>query len=168
MAMKYTAQSLAHAFCRGQYVSTVDAVLWQQTFAYLAKRGEPTMFQRSAVQQLWIAYGGDIRAKVRNDALVLAVLKMALPGYQGAGITLYRGESWFLFDQQQIGFCWTPSETLATTYAKGLNAVESGGVLLKCYAPPTAILAHASDNTTWICDPNLLLRMTTLALFPKL
>lgn len=99
------------------------------------------------------------------------MLKRALPGYQGAGISLYRGESCFLFDQQQIGFCWTPSEALATTYAKGLNAVESGGVLLKCYAPPTAILAgQASDNSnaTWICDPNQLLRMTTLALFPKL
>lgn len=170
--MKYTAQTLAKQFCAGHYVQVTDTALWQQAFSYLAKLGTQVAFEPDKIAQLWIEHGGDLRAKIKNDALVLHVLRKTLAGYQGTGMTLYRGESWFLFDQNQIGFCWTPSESLAMSYAKGLNAVESGGVLLKCYAPPEAILAgHSPSNnerSTWICDPNQLLRITTLALFPKL
>ncbi|WP_029146869.1 hypothetical protein [Methylophilus sp. 5] len=164
--MKYTPQSLAKQFCLGAYVNTVDASLWRETFEYLAKRKDDTVFDKSAIAALWAQYGGDLRAKIKQDALVLAVLKRALPGYHGDSRTLYRGESWFLFDHDQIGFCWTASEDIATTYAKGLNAVDSGGVLLKCYAPAEAILAM-QDNV-FICDPARLLRLSTLGLFPKL
>ncbi|WP_047517049.1 hypothetical protein [Methylophilus sp. Q8] len=164
--MKYTAQSLAKQFCLGGYVNAVDAMLWRDTFDYMARLKDDSVFQKSQIATLWAQYGGDLRAKIKDDALVLKVLKKALPGYHGEGFTLYRGESWFLFDNDQIGFCWTTSEDIATTYAKGLNAVESGGVLLKCYAPPEAILAI--ENNVFICDPTYLLRLSTLALFPKL
>jgi len=164
--MKYTPQSLAKQFCLGVYVNAVDAELWRDTFDYMARLKDGSVFQKSQIATLWAQYGGDLRAKIKDDALVLKVLKKALPGYHGEGFTLYRGESWFLFDNDQIGFCWTTSEDIATTYAKGLNAVESGGVLLKCYAPPEAILAI--ENNVFICDPTYLLRLSTLALFPKL
>lgn len=164
--MKYTPQSLAKQFCLGLYVNAVDAELWRDTFDYMARLKDGSVFQKSQIATLWAQYGGDLRAKIKDDALVLKVLKKALPGYHGEGFTLYRGESWFLFDNDQIGFCWTTSEDIATTYAKGLNAVESGGVLLKCYAPPEAILAI--ENNVFICDPTYLLRLSTLALFPKL
>lgn len=170
--MKLTAQSLARQFCNGLYINAVDAGLWRETFAYLAAGSDDTIFQKTRIQSLWAIYGGDLRSRIRDDALILQVLRKALPGDSGEGITLYRGESWFLFDQHQIGFCWTPFEEAATTYAKGLNAVESGGVLLKCYAPPEAILAAplhpgSPQENVWICDPTRLLRLTTLALFPK-
>lgn len=169
-------QSLARQFCHGQYVNTVDAALWRQTFEYIARIQDESGFDQSSIAALWRQYGGDLRALIKNDALVLRVLKKCLADTRHQplqGLTLYRGESWFLFDQDQIGFCWTPSEALATSYAKGLNAVESGGVLLKCFAPAEAILAvppSASEmkQNTYICDPGALLRMTTLALFPKL
>jgi len=148
------------------YVNAVDAELWRDTFDYMARLKDGSVFQKSQIATLWAQYGGDLRAKIKDDALVLKVLKKALPGYHGEGFTLYRGESWFLFDNDQIGFCWTTSEDIATTYAKGLNAVESGGVLLKCFAPPEAILAI--ENNVFICDPTYLLRLSTLALFPKL
>ncbi|MBF4991266.1 hypothetical protein [Methylophilus sp. QUAN] len=164
--MKYTAQSLARQFCLGVYVNAVDAMLWRDTFDYMARLKDDSVFQKGQLATLWAQYGGDLRAKIKDDALVLKVLKKALPGYHGEGFTLYRGESWFLFDNDQIGFCWTTSEDIAITYAKGLNAVESGGVLLKCYAPPEAILAI--ENNVFICDPTYLLRLSTLALFPKL
>ncbi|TXI45144.1 hypothetical protein [Methylophilus sp.] len=164
--MKHSPQSLAKQFCLGVYVNVVDATLWRATFAYIVRHADDSVFQKSAIAALWAQYGGDLRAKIKDDALVLAVLKQALPGYGGDGWTLYRGESWFLFDHDQIGFCWTPSEDIATTYAKGLNAVDSGGVLLKCYAPAEAILAM--QNNVFICDPSRLLRLTTLSLFPKL
>jgi hypothetical protein len=170
-----TVQSLAKQFCHGHYVNTVDARLWRQTFEYIVQMQDLPGIDKSLITALWYQYGGDLRALIKNDALVLSVLKKCLPNahpHQANGITLYRGESWFLFDQNQIGFCWTPSEALATTYAKGLNAVESGGVLLKCFAPADAILAAPATageikQNLYICDPGRLLRLTTLALFPK-
>jgi hypothetical protein len=169
--LKHSAQSLAKQFCNGIYVNTTDAALWRETFAYLAAVDDDSMFAKDKLQALWLTYGGDIRARIRDDALVLAVLKAALPGYAAEGLTLYRGESWFLFDQNAIGFCWTTAEESASSYAKGLNAVESGGVLLKCYAPPEAILAAPlagqPHGDVFICDPGKLLRLTTLALFPR-
>ncbi len=169
--MIVTPQSLARQFCNGTYVNATDASLWRDTFLYLASVEDQSIFVKEKIQALWLVYGGDLRAKIKDDSLILQVLRRALPGYSGDGLTLYRGESWFLFDQNKIGFCWTLSEELATTYAKGLNAVESGGVLLKCYAPADAILAapaSGSTGTTYICDPEKLLRLTTQGLFPRL
>ncbi|HSI28743.1 MAG: hypothetical protein ACAH05_06015 [Methylophilus sp.] len=169
--MKVTPQSLARQFCNGTYVNATDASLWLETFAYLASVNDDSIFQKEKIQSLWLLYGGDLRARIKDDQLILQVLRKALPGYSGQGVTVYRGESWFLFDQDKIGFCWTCEEDIATTYAKGLNAVESGGVLLKCYAPAEAILAAPEPGTSpqvYICDPGKLLRLTTQGLFPKL
>jgi hypothetical protein len=169
--MKVTPQSLARQFCSGTYVNVTDASLWLETFAYLASVNDDSIFQREKIHALWLVYGGDLRARIRDDQLILQVLRKALPGYRGEGVTVYRGESWFLFDQDKIGFCWTSAEDVATSYAKGLNAVESGGVLLKCYAPAEAILAAPEPGTSsqvYICDPGKLLRLTTQGLFPKL
>ncbi|KQT33990.1 hypothetical protein ASG24_09505 [Methylophilus sp. Leaf414] len=170
--MIVTPQSLARQFCNGTYVNATDASLWRETFTYLASVNDESIFLKEKIQSLWLIYGGDLRAKIKDDTLILEVLRRALPGYNGDGVTLYRGESWFLFDQDKIGFCWTIYEEIATTYAKGLNAVESGGVLLKCYAPKEAILAAPESGTStgheYICDPGKLLRLTTQGLFPKL
>jgi hypothetical protein len=170
--MKDTPQSLARQFCSGAYVNVPDPLLWRETFTYLASGNDDSIFQKKKIYDLWRTYGGDLRAKIKDDALILQVLQRALPGYEGAGLTLYRGESWFLFDRHEIGFCWTSAEEVATSYAKGLNAVESGGVLLKCFAPAEAILAAPERNQTartsvFICHPARLLRLTTLGLFPK-
>lgn len=171
--IKPTFQSLAKQFCNGIYVNTPDAALWRETFAYLTGVDDDSTFVKEKIQALWLTYGGDLRAKIKDDTLIMQVLKKALPGYAGEGLTLYRGESWFLFDQDTIGFSWTPSEETASTYAQGLNAVESGGVLLKCYAPAESILAapasgQSPHGNVYLCDPGKLLRLTTLALFPKL
>lgn len=169
--MRHTPQSLAKQFSHGVYVNSSDALLWREAFTYLSSINDDSIFVKDKVRSLWLTYGSDLRARIKDDNLILQVLQKSLPRYSGDGWTLYRGESWFLFDTNQIGFFWTPSETLATTYAQGINAVESGGVLLKCYAPTEAILAAPEaegENSVWICDPTQLLRLSTLALFPKL
>lgn len=179
--MKPTPQSLAKQFCAGIYVNTVDASLWRETFSYLAQSslasasivqaGQAQALQTQAITQLWAEYGGDLRARIRDDDLILKVLKKYLRADTKQALRLYRGESWFLFDQDEIGFCWTRSEAIATQYAKGLNAVESGGVLLTCMAPPTAILGFTPAShrfgEVFICDPTQLHQLSTRALFAK-
>lgn len=164
-----SAQALAKAWCQGQYPHTATPATWHAAFAYLAVLPHDTVFDKPAIAACWRQFGGDIRAKLRDDRLLLQVLRRALPGYQGAGCTLYRGESWFLLDADQIGVCWTTSEAQARRYASGLNAVDSGGVLLRAYAPASAILSAPgpADGDVWLCDPRQLLRLTTLDWFAK-
>ncbi len=150
-------------------MANVPAQTWRAAFALLAQLPHDTVFDKPRIAACWRQVGGDIRAMLRDDALCLQVLRLAMPGYHGEGLTLYRGESWFLFDEHSIGLCWTTSEDLARRYASGVNAVDSGGVLLRAYAPAAAVLAAPSqaEDPVWLCDPSQLLRLTTLALFPK-
>jgi hypothetical protein len=59
-------------------------------------------------------------------------------------------------------------------FAGGLNALESGGVLLKAFAPTEAILAspneHSSrqmDEHEYTCDPKLLEGIEVIGTYSK-
>jgi len=154
---------LANRFCNGKYTNDIDGLVWRAAFEYLMANAGRIDFDRNEIHTLWTVNGGHIRRKVRNDDLVLSVLMMSLPGYQGDGLTLYRGECRFLYESQNIGFCWSPEIEVASMFARGLNALESGGVLLRAFAPQQAILAgpnrHSSEQMQefeYTCNPNLL------------
>ncbi len=171
----FTPQALAELFCRGQYVNDIYGPTWRATFQHLAQHVEPTAFDRASVHTLWTVNGGHLRGKIQDNPLVLCVLKKSLPGYQGAGLVLYRGECQFLYAQNKIGFCWSPKIEVATMFARGLNAIESGGILLKAFAPPEAILAGPNDHSArqigefeYTCDPKRLRGILVLKSFPKL
>ena len=170
-----TPQVIAELFCQGQYVNDIDGSTWRAAFQYLAQHIEPTVFDKAKVHTLWTVNGGHLRRKIQDDSLILCVLKKALPSHKNAGLTLYRGECHFLYVQYKIGFCWSPEIEVATRFARGLNAIESGGVLLKAFAPPEAILAGPNDHSTkqmkefeYTCDPERLQGIAVLKSFPKL
>ena len=111
-----------------------------------------------------------MRRKVSNDELVLAILLIALPNYNGDGLILYRGECKFLYDDKKIGFCWTPKKEVAKSFAKGLNAIESGGVLLKAHAPNQAIISAPNGHSItqmeefeYTCNPKILEKFKLLS-----
>jgi hypothetical protein len=166
---------LAQNFVKGENVYDVDASTWQAAFRYIDQRLDSLVFERGAVHSLWTESGGNIRDKIRDDSLVLRILRKALPGYQGPSLALYRGECRFLYEQGKIGFCWTPMLDVGALFASGRNAIESGGVLLKAVAPPEAILAGPNDHSAlWMrefeytCDPTELRDVVVIQSFPKL
>lgn len=60
-------------------------------------------------------------------------------------------------------------------FASGLNAIESGGVLLKSYVPAEAILTGPNDHSArqinefeYTCDPTNLKEIEVLQYFPAL
>lgn len=168
-----TPQALAEQVRRGQYVNDIDGMTWRSAFQHLALHVEAAAFDKEAVHTLWTVNGGHLRNKIRDDSLILSVLKKSLPGYQGAGLYLYRGECQFLYVRSEIGFCWTPRIEVAECFARGLNASESGGVLLRAFAPPDAILAgpnaHSSQQMRefeYTCDPGGLREILKLKSFP--
>lgn len=166
---------LADKFRVGEYTVDVAGDVWRLAFEYLVAHAAQISFDKNKIHTLWTSNGGHLRRKVKNDALVLSVLKLTLPGYTGRALTLYRGECRFLFDRRNIGFCWSPDIEVASQFASGLNAIESGGVLLKAYAPEVAILAgpnlHSREQmqeNEYTCDPNLLRDVVVLRSYPRL
>ena len=82
-----------------------------------------------------------------------------LPGIADTVRTRQAGEE-FLYEQGLIGFCWTPKKQVAAMFARGLNAMESGGVLLSEKVAPEAIPgtpdSHSADwpgESEYTCDP---------------
>lgn len=154
---------LANKFCLGEYTINVDGCVWRSVFEHLLANADRINFEKEKIHTLWTVNGGHLRRKINDDELVLSILKIALPGYHGNGLVLYRGECRFLYENQKIGFCWSPDIEVASIFARGLNALESGGVLLKAYAPEEAIMASPNQHSAeqmqefeYTCNPRLL------------
>jgi hypothetical protein len=165
---------LANRFRQGEYELGVDGETWRAAFEYMSSNLSNMQFDITKVHTLWTVNAGHLRGKIKNDELILAVLEKSLPGYQGSGMILYRGECRFLYDENKIGFCWSPDIEVASMFARGLNALESGGVLLKAYAPPSAILAGPNSHSAiqmqefeYTCNPHLLQDIEVLSFFEK-
>jgi hypothetical protein len=165
---------LASKFCQGKYENDIDGEIWRDAFKYMIRNLKQMSIKKSEIHSLWTVNGGHIRRKIKDDDLVLAVLMRSLPRYSGDGLTLYRGECQFLYKDVKIGFCWTPDMEVATIFASGLNALESGGILLKAYASPSAILAGPNAHSMnrmrefeYTCNPRLLHNIAVVRCFEK-
>ncbi|ASU24072.1 hypothetical protein CCZ37_16170 [Vibrio qinghaiensis] len=144
----------------GEYPCDIPSETWASAVHYSVENIEQYDFDADKMHMLWIVNGGNIRRHVSNDKLVLTWLKLILPKYDGAELHLYRGECKFLYEQGLIGFGWTPKKQVAEKFARGLNAIESGGVLLSAKVAPEAILSapnyHSEDclgESEYTCDP---------------
>jgi len=167
-------RSVAKAFCSGNYDNELPASIWPPVFNYIVENHTALELQRDKVHMLWTVSGGHLRDKIRDDDLIASVLRLTMPGYAGEGLILYRGECRFLFDAGQVGFCWTPDRTVAEMFARGLNAIESGGVLLSAYAPTAAILTAPNSHSAghmrefeYTCDPDLLENIEVIGSYAK-
>ncbi|WP_318486880.1 hypothetical protein [Photobacterium leiognathi] len=160
---------------RGKYVRDIPSETWESAIRYAVENIAQFAFDANKMHMLWIEYGGHIRRNVSDDKLILTWLKLILPKYDGVELHLYRGECKFLYEQGVIGFCWTPKKEVAENFARGLNAIESGGVLLSAKVAPEAILSapnsHSSDcldESEYTCDPFQIASIEVLNQYPKL
>ena len=167
-------EDVAHKFVSGIYTCDLDGGIWTKAFEYILYSSNSLIFEREKIHTLWTENGGHIRHKVSNDEILLDILKLSLPKYKGEGLVLYRGECRFLHEQNKIGFCWTPERSVAEKFAKGRNAIESGGVLLKAYASAKAVLAEPNQHSShqmgefeFTCDPTALENIEVLQYFDK-
>lgn len=167
-------ESIANNFCIGIYDFRVEESLWHPVFAYILDKQQKLSFDKQAIHTLWTVNGGHLRRKIKDDLLISKVLTVSMPGYDGDGVELYRGECRFLYESNMIGFCWTPDIDVAKNFASGLNALESGGVLLKAYAPPESIYASPNSHSAkqmeefeFTCNPFLLKDIEVVKYFAK-
>jgi hypothetical protein len=95
----------------------------------------------------WTQHGRRIREQVGNDRLLCALLRRRLPPYEGGPVTLFRGENLGRWRAGALGFAWTPDVNVALMFARGLNAVAPGGILLRCTFEATSIISGPNDHS---------------------
>lgn len=98
----------------------------------------------------WTESHHHIRELVADDMLLMDMLWIWLPRYVGPERQLYRGENISRFRQGMIGTAWTKERKVAQMFANGLNAGDSGGVVLEICASSEAIIAGPSKHSIYL------------------
>lgn len=120
----------------------------------------------------WIEAGRSIREQVADDKLLCRLLRLALPKYVGATVTLYRGENIGRWRAGSLGLAWTPDLKVARMFGSGLNATETGGVLLRGTFEPPSIISSPSKHSRYLqeeqftVDPSLARDLKVIEEYP--
>ena len=148
--------------------------MWDQVLAALAKAKRPSVSVSNGFHTLWTVKGHRIREQVLNDTIVVDALRVLLPPYDGNSLELYRGENRNRWNRMQLGIAWTKDKGIAEMFARGLNAIHGGGVLLSTFAPAVAIVAGPGGHSNYlgeheyVVDRRLLSKIICLAEYPEI
>jgi len=110
----------------------------------------------------WVESAHRIRSQVGDDIQLSRMLRRILPKYTGGDLVLYRGENVNRWNEKSIGFCWSTSVEVARMFGRGLNAVDSGGLLLSCNCKADWIISGPNEHSKYLgesefaVDPQML------------
>jgi hypothetical protein len=144
---------------------------WATVARSLLAGGEPA-FPIEVFDTYWIEAGHRIREQVADDAVLAAMLRQVLKPYSGPGVVLYRGENIARWRAGTVGFAWTQEFDVAEMFGAGLNAIHSGGVLLRGAFEPPAIISGPNDHSSYLqegqytIDPNVRVPLIELKRYP--
>lgn len=122
----------------------------------------------------WIEAGHHIREQIGDDRLLVCLLRHILPPYGGKAIELFRGENRDRWSNGAIGLAWSASAETARMFGRGLNAVGSGGVLLKARFEPEAIISGPNAHSKYLgenqftVDPFAITTISASEFFPAI
>ena len=122
----------------------------------------------------WIEAGHHIREQIGDDHLLVCLLRHLLPAFTGESIELFRGENRDRWQSGTVGLAWSKNAETARMFASGLNAVGSGGVLLKGSFEPEAIISGPNAHSIFLgenqftADPYAITTISALELFPAI
>lgn len=145
--------------------------LWKSSFNSFIENSFTSAESQDHFGTHWIESGHHIRDQIADDYNLVILLRHILPKYESGSITLYRGENLDRFQNNIIGFAWTPSIGTARMFASGLNSVKSGGVLLSGHFEPEAIISGPNRHSNWLgevqftVDPFSISQIQLLELF---
>ena len=147
---------------------------WQSQAVLMLSHVDYSVTVIEAFSTYWVEAGHHIRAQIDDDLILLRLLRHLLPRYNGQAIELFRGENRARWASKAIGLAWTPSREIARMFGRGLNAVNSGGVLLRAWFEPEAIVAGPNAHSTHLgesqftVDPSLSAQIEALEFFPPI
>jgi hypothetical protein len=98
---------------------------------------------REQFLDMYIECGDHIRQEVNDDLLLADVLRLLLPSYQGPGLKLFRGDSFYNRRRRTYGLSWSDDIEVAKSFAETgfYRLFEGGSVLLVVDAKPDAIIS---------------------------
>ena len=120
----------------------------------------------------WVEAGHHIREQIADDRVLVRLLRHILPPYEGEAIELFRGENRNRWKSGVVGLAWTASGETARMFGSGLNAVGSGGVLLKARFEPEAIISGPNGHSRYLgegqftVDPFAAPTLSAIEFFP--
>lgn len=133
------------------------ALIRQNSLGEALKRcmhgNKPNIRKVSSLLSLWNARGlWSIPRSLGNDLAILTdAIRYFAPPYEGAPITLYRGQSRSRYEQGIFGIAWTARVAIAKQFS-GIRDTE--GVVLELDASPDLIVVHVLDYiSTCKTDP---------------
>jgi len=125
---------------------------WAAYAAGLLSERELPSEARDQFGTYWIEAGHHIRDQIGDDRLLVCLLRHLLPPYEGKVIELFRGENRDRWKIGAIGLAWSASAETARMFGSGLNAVGSGGVLLKARFEPEAVINGPNAHSKYLVE----------------
>jgi len=148
--------------------------LWRATANEIVLHHSQCIFSAKQFHQYWTTAGHHIRHQINDDKLLVQMLRLIMPNYDGPSLLLFRGENAEHWKIGRIGLCWSNQMRIAYIFGSGLNAENlSGGVLLKCYISASAIISGPSKHSInlgeheYTVDPNMLHDIEVIDRFPS-
>jgi hypothetical protein len=150
-----------------------ESETWHHTVRSILETGAQHPWGDENFGTYWIVAGHRIREQVAEDRLLAIFLRQFLPPYGDGPVVLYRGENRLRFNSGAVGFSWSQSESVASMFARGLNAVRGGGLLLRAQLDAPAVIAGPNAHSLYLgehqytVDPALCHDVTVVAEFPS-
>ncbi|WP_441229440.1 hypothetical protein AB7828_03795 [Tardiphaga sp. 215_C5_N2_1] len=111
----------------------------------------PSTASRIAFRAFLTEQGLHIRDALRDDGLMLEVLRNWLPFHRGSDVVLYRGETGHNHVRRSYGVFWTSDREIASMFGRGVNRCRfSGGVLLTAVVSAGAILTDFTADSDYM------------------
>ncbi len=123
---------------------------WKDECGALLKRGSFSPEFIKAFHTHWVENAHRIRSQIGDDACLIELLRHIFPRYEGKDILLYRGENIDRFKTSSTGLCWTQDIEVARMFARGLNAVNTGGVLLSSICKKDWVIAGPNAHSNYL------------------
>jgi hypothetical protein len=98
----------------------------------------------------WIVAGDRMREQIADDRLFSDLLRRTLPPYAGGAATLFRGENVDRWRAGALGFAWTPNVEVARMFGRGLNAICTGGILLRGTFASRSIISGPNEHSSYL------------------
>jgi hypothetical protein len=133
-----------------QFQAVTAQIRWSSYAAMLLGDRNLTLEAVDNFGTYWIVGGHHIREQIADDRVLVQLLRHILPLYKGGAIELFRGENRDRWERSAIGLAWTPNIEKARMFGRGLNAVSSGGVLLRAWFEPNAIISEPNSHSKYL------------------
>jgi hypothetical protein len=120
---------------------------WRERLIAATQNPPKTPEVSTAFHTQWHVCHHYLRQLVDDDDLLLDLIWVWLPRYQGSELTLYRGENIDRFESGKLGSAWSNKQETAKMFARELNNVSKGGVILRATVPSSLIIAGPSEHS---------------------